>query len=41
MDLFKGSDADSKTKAKDLENYRAKKNRIKELLKFIEEELED
>ena len=41
MDLFKGSNTDSETKAKDLENYRAKKNYIKELLKFIEEELKD
>jgi hypothetical protein len=39
--LSKGSDVDSEIKAKDLENYRAKKNYIKELLKFIKEELED
>ncbi len=41
MDLFKGSDADSKVKAKDLENYKTKKNYIRKLLKFIKEELED
>jgi hypothetical protein len=41
LDLFKGSNTDNKTKAKDLESYRAKKNYIKELLKFTEEELED
>ncbi len=41
MDLFKGSDIDSETKAKGLENYKAKKNYIKELLKFIKEELKD
>jgi hypothetical protein len=41
LDLSKGSNTDSEIKAKELENYRAKKNRIRELLKFIEEELKD
>ncbi len=41
MDLAKGSNIDNKTKAKDLENYRTKKNYIKELLKFTKEELKD
>ncbi len=41
MDLFKGSDTDSKAKAKDLENYKTKKNYIRELLKFIKEELKE
>jgi hypothetical protein len=39
--LFEGSDTDNETKVKDLENYKIKKNRIKELLKFTEEELEE
>ncbi len=41
MDLSKGSNADNEAKAKDLENYKIKKNRIRELLKFTEEELKD
>ena len=41
LDLFKESNTDSKTKAKDLENYKAKKNYIKELLRFIKEELKE